>query len=43
VGLGPHAGCVEVEGVRPRGAVARRLHGGPPFRPLVSAKMEVCS
>jgi hypothetical protein len=39
---GYHAGCVEVEGVRPRGAVARHLHDGPPFQPLVSARMEEC-
>jgi hypothetical protein len=43
VGLGPHAGRVEVERVRPFGAVACRLHGGPPFHPLVWAKVEDCS
>jgi hypothetical protein len=42
VGLGLHAGCIEVERVRPLGAVACRLHGGPPFRPLVWAKVEEC-
>jgi hypothetical protein len=26
--------------VRPLGAVACRLHGGPPFHPLVWAKVE---
>jgi hypothetical protein len=35
VRLGPHAGLVEVERVRPCGAVACRLHGGPPFHPFV--------
>jgi hypothetical protein len=36
----PHwtASCSEVEGVHNCGAVARFLHGGSPFRPLVSAK-----
>jgi hypothetical protein len=29
--------------VRPFGAVACRLHGGPPFHPLVWAKVEDCS
>jgi hypothetical protein len=36
------AGCDKVERVHNRGAVARHLHGGPPFRPLVSARMEEC-
>jgi hypothetical protein len=43
VGLGPHAERVEVERVRPLGAVASRLHGGPPFHPLAWAKVEGCS
>jgi hypothetical protein len=43
VGLGLHAGRVEVERVRPLGAVACRLHGGPPFHPLVRAKVEECT
>jgi hypothetical protein len=42
VGLGLHAGCDEAEGVRHCGAVARHLHGSPPFRPLVSARTEEC-
>jgi hypothetical protein len=42
VGLGLHAGCDKAEGVHPRGAVARYLHGGLPFQPLVSARMEEC-
>jgi hypothetical protein len=32
-------GCDEAERVHNRGAVARLLHGGPPFRLLVSARM----
>jgi hypothetical protein len=32
-------GYDEAERVHNRGAVARLLHGGPPFRPLVSARM----
>jgi hypothetical protein len=38
----PHAGCVGVERVRSLGAVACRLHGGPPFHPLVWVKVEEC-
>jgi hypothetical protein len=34
--------CVEVEGVRPRGVVARHLHCGPPSQPPVSVRMEEC-
>jgi hypothetical protein len=33
------AGCNEAERVHNRGAVACFLRGGPPFRPLVSARM----
>jgi hypothetical protein len=33
-------GALEVGEVRPLGAVACRLHGCPPFRPLVWAKVE---
>jgi hypothetical protein len=33
-------GVLEVKEVRPLGAVACRLHGYPPFRPLVWAKVE---
>jgi hypothetical protein len=32
-------GCDEAERVHNHGAVARLLHSGPPFRPLVSARM----
>jgi hypothetical protein len=28
--------------VHPRGVVACRLHGDPPFHPLVKAKVEEC-
>jgi hypothetical protein len=41
-GLGPPcwtAGCNEAERVYDRGAIARFLRGGPPFRLLVSARM----
>jgi hypothetical protein len=33
---------LEVREVRPLGVVACRLHGCPPFRPLVWAKVENC-
>jgi hypothetical protein len=33
-------GVLEVREVRPLGAVACRLHGYPPLRPLVWAKVE---
>jgi hypothetical protein len=36
-------GALEVGGVRPLGAVACRLHGCPPFHPLVWVKVEECS
>jgi hypothetical protein len=42
VGQGLHAGCDEAERVHNRGAVVCSLRGSPPFRPLVSARMEEC-
>jgi hypothetical protein len=36
----PMLGALEVGEVRPQGAVACRLHGCPPFHPLVWAKVE---
>jgi hypothetical protein len=33
----------KLKGCVPLGAVARRLHGGPPFHPLAWAKVEECS
>jgi hypothetical protein len=36
------AGCDEAECVHNRGAVVCFLRGGPPFRPLVSARMREC-
>jgi hypothetical protein len=42
VGLDLQAGRVEVERVRPLGAVACRPLGGPPFHPLVRGIVEEC-
>jgi hypothetical protein len=34
--------ALKSKGCTPFGAVACRLHGGPPFHPLVRAKVEEC-